>query len=390
MKKISFFALSFCLIVGAGFFLLEDEGERSIASQSERLVLLEQIPLVKGYEYRLKNEEKMAYKLANIFKKIADEAANADGSLNRATHAKGQCFRGKTQVVFNQNLSESLKKKLYQGVFSSEREFETMVRFANAKGEVNKDNVGDVRGMSFSIDTNGLIVDPMGSSRLDFMLNTSPMFAVRNAKEFYELMKAARLAQGDLSYIVNPLYFKTIYNASQLLKEFERDDTKSYATERYWSNLPYVHGLNSKRAPQEIVKFSASPCLGVQRLKTSNTKLDGNYLQKDIISRAADKGVCFNLQAQLYDKQKLVKSYGKKLSKWSDKNWIENGGMDWPEKDLPFHTIGKIVIPSGSAPEDCDQVYFNTRLHSAPEHLPLGSLARIRVIVEEISRSRRQ
>lgn len=386
---------TFLFIAGGTIFILdkeEVETGRELASESERLKILDDIPLIPEYEKKRKNEKKIYYKLAKIFKKIADESKNADGSLNRGTHAKGQCFEGVTRMETDKNTSSETLDRIKKGFFRFAGDFKTHIRFANAKGQVNDDRVADVRAMSFAIETEGLSVDEVGGSRLDFMMNSSPMFAVRNIKEFHELMKAARIAQGDRSYItqLNLSYLDNTYKAKKLLDKYEREDVLSYATENYWSNVPYTH-LNENDEKKEIVKYKITPCAGAKVLEESNTDLASDYLQADIQDRALSMGVCFKLQVQLFDKEKLVKIFKKdKYKKWTNADWIENGGMLWDEKELPFHTVAKITIPAGSRSVSCDDKYINTRLHSSPAHRPIGSLARGRVVVEEISRMRRQ
>jgi len=49
--------------------------------------ILSSIPLFKGLEVRKENEFDVASVLIGIFNKIENESKNADGSLNRGTHA---------------------------------------------------------------------------------------------------------------------------------------------------------------------------------------------------------------------------------------------------------------------------------------------------------------
>lgn len=56
---------------------------------------------------------------------------------------------------------------------------------------------------------------------------------------------------------------------------------------------------------------------------------------------------------------------------------------------MPFYTVAKVEIPSPAKTIDCSKEYINTRLHSSPHNQPLGSIARVRTLVEETSRARR-
>lgn len=394
-NKLVILSVASLSVLGGAFYGLSSldttQLGREIASKSLNLKILEEIPLVSKFENKMRSESSTSYKLANIFKKIADESKNKDGSLNRGTHAKGKCFLGATTLQTDENTPQEILQRIKKGFFSHSGEFKTYIRFANAKGQVNDDREPDVRAMSFAIETDNIIKDPLGGSRLDFMMNSSPMFAVRNIKEFHQLMKSARLAQGDLSQLgINPFYIKSTLRATKLLDKYERTNILSYASENYWSNVPYTH-FDNKNDTEEVVKYKVTPCGGASVLQESNENKASDYLQKDISERAMNGEVCFKLQVQLFDREKLANSFShKNFKKWSNSDWIENGGMHWDEKILPFHTVAKLEIPAGSKPVTCGDRYINTRLHSSHEHRPIGSLARVRVIVEEISRSRRQ
>jgi hypothetical protein len=159
----------------------------------------------------------------------------------------------------------------------------------------------------------------------------------------------------------------------------------SFAAERYWSNLPYSLGLAQDGSPAEIAKFKLEPCSGKPTPHAPNTDKADDYLQADIAERARKGDVCFYLQAQLFDLNKMnsVMKQNRKLS-----DWIEEAGELWDERILPFYTVAKIEVTSAQA-RSCDDKAFSTRIHSTRDLQPLGTLARVRAIVEETSRARR-
>lgn len=359
--------------------------------------LLKSIPLFPGVEKRVKDEDGKAKTLVGIFTKIQNEGRTKQ--LERGTHSKGSCFNGEIEIFSADELKSRFKMddptiaRVRQGLFARAAKMPTTIRFANAKGTTNADTVGDVRGVSLSIDTSGHAVAMNGDARQDYMFNSSPMFAVRNITEFTELLKAARLAQGDFDYFVNPLYIKAILRGKNLLEEYERNDTVSYAVESYWSNVPYSHGLKSDGSPREIVKYKFSPCDPSTFRRESSAGKASDYLQVDIDRRAAEGRVCFLLQVQLFDQKKMEtnRHAGRSLV-----DWVENGGELWEESLLPFKPIARVIIAgdgkdatTSSKKISCDDVGISTLLHSQRANQPLGSLARVRSLVEENSRARR-
>jgi catalase len=362
----------------------------SLASTtSTNVSVLNQIPLFEGLEEKSCTEDSQASTLVGIFTKIQAESHKGQPALNRGTHAKGSCFDGSLDILTADQLQASgvdsaTVARVQKGLFAVAGQLPALIRFANAKGDRNADTVGDVRGLSFSVNTTGRAASFNGDQAQDFMMNTSPMFAVNNIHEFTELMKLSRVTQGDFHYIVNPIYLKSDLRAKKLLDTYERNDTVSFATESYWGNLPYSHGLNANGTASEVVKYKLTPCDGRSAHAPSAGKAK-DYLQTDISARAAAGKVCFNLQVQLFDQAKLA-SAGVHPN-WSRTDWIENGGELWDEAILPYVTIAQLTAsPKQIA---CDDIGFSTRLHATRANQPLGGIARVRAFVEENSRARR-
>ena len=229
------------------------------------------------------------------------------------------------------------------------------------------------------------------------MMNSSPMFAVNNIHEFLELMKAARLAGGDFDYFPNPFYLSAVLNGKKLLDQYNRADVKSYATEEYWDNLPYTHGVNGNGTPMDLVKFKTTPCDGKGLQKESSKGKTENYLGEDILKRANEGKICFLFQVQFFNADAIRNTLGGKHSDWGVIDWVENGGELWDEAALPFYNLAKVEVrPEPTADGQnkvtevrCEDEFINTRLHASPMNQPIGSIARVRTYVEENSRARR-
>lgn len=412
MKK-PYLALACCLVLTACAdtatvtTATAPEPQRNIASvesaYSQNVQTLMAIPLVKGIEVRKDTEYDATSVLIGIFNKIENESAGQGQSLSRGTHAKGTCFESEFKVFSSSelknrfHLSDTQISRLKQGLFAQDGIHRSELRFANAKGAKNPDTVDDVRGLSFTVETHGDNKDYSGTHRQDFMMNSSPMFVVNNIDEFVELMKAARLAGGDFDYFPNPLYIKSVLHARDLLKTYERADVASYATEEYWANLPYTHGVRADGQPVDIVKYKVTPCDGHGIRREASAGKAADYLQADIRERALGGKVCFLFQVQFFDLQRLKKSLNGKHQNLNTSDWIENGGELWDESVLPFTTVAQLEIaPASSDPSQgfspevsCDTQFISTRLHANVANQPMGSIARVRTLVEENSRARR-
>lgn len=375
----------------------------SIAKEDSSLALkaLRSIELVPGSEYRVdKKEQEITKTLVNIFKELQDENISRDGQLNRATHNKGSCFNGKFRVLSDQELkdqaefkklknSDKLIQRLRRGIYSDIEDYNAEIRFANAKGtgKYQADTKGDVRALSFSLDLNGKIKDHMGDSRQDFNANSTPMFAVNNIEEFLGVMEVVTFSPG-LAALKNA---GAVKNGIKAILDNERTDVLSYATEQYWGNVPYTHGIEKNGKASDLVKFRLTPCDGDLKRQPSYGKED-DYLQVDIAKRANEGKVCFNFQLQFFNHHALTTyaiDHDKEKISWNQAKWVEEGGAEWPESVSKFYTVAKLEIPAGAERQNCGDRYINPRLHSTRENMPIGSLARVRAEVELSSMERR-
>ena len=373
-----------------------------------KLLQLSQIPLLDEVENPQSDEVAITEEMIRLFNMNAEANRNADGTLNRGTHAKGVCFQAKVRLFSNDELTsqfrypERLANRLKQGTFAGVGERAAYVRFANADGfgRVQSDTVDDVRGFSFSMQTDKR--DYAGTQLQDFMMNSAPGFITPGIKEFSELVKLGALQMKhpkdfklQINDLPNVFYFGDLFRnlSDPRLGNLTGHNTKSFATQEYWADLPYSHGLNDQGRVRDFVKYKVTPCDGRGTQKLLNTNgLASNYLQKDIAARAKSGQVCFYIQAQFFDlddqRNSLRLSDPRKT--WNLSDWIENGGALWDEDVMPFYTVAKIEIPRESSDQiSCGDRYISTRLHSNVENMPVGSIARVRPIVEEISRFRR-
>jgi hypothetical protein len=69
---------------------------------------------------------------------------------------------------------------------------------------------------------------------------------------------------------------------------------------------------------------------------------------------------------------------------------VEDASIDWPQDQSPYQVLGKIVLPAQDAYSPARRVYADDVLsfnpfHCLPEHLPLGSINRVRIKAYESS-----
>jgi hypothetical protein len=398
MNKTTKFAaiLITCLAVcGAFAFVFWPSAfKRSLSSQlamhDRNVATLHAIPLVPGVEHAEADEDALASDLIGLFSSFANHNVSPDGTVHRGTHSKGKCFNGQLEI------DATAEPRFRQGLWAQSGPFPVVIRFANADGlgRVQPDTTPDVRGFSFSVrNVSGLPIYS-GEARQDFMMNSTAGFASGGIHEFTEVVKMANIAvYHDLHCPPNPLYLKAAVHDLGLINKgnSENANLKSLAHTEFWGNLPYTHGLKADGTIQDVVKYKATPCdgQGTQRVQ-STSGLAADYLQSDIAASARAGSVCMLIQVQVFDPAAMRSAATASQAKWSLTDWVEQGGLEWSDRVLPFHTVGRVNIPAGADPEiSCDDQYINTRLHSNPANQPVGSIARVRTLIEENSRAKR-
>jgi hypothetical protein len=160
-----------------------------------------------------------------------------------------------------------------------------------------------------------------------------------------------------------------------------RQTIKPYQQLRYWSTVPFRHGLS------DVVKHSSTPSPDnpAHPLQKSNP----NGLQDELIRHLNEDSrmSSFDFAVQFLDADRMT-YWGKR----HDVNfWIENASLDWKEAEAPFHTIGRLTLlpKSQLSAEDAAATFIDVTGTSTPDSTPMGSINRARWSGEVASRKAR-
>jgi len=146
------------------------------------------------------------------------------------------------------------------------------------------------------------------------------------------------------------------------------------ATQQYWSGHAYLLG------PNRAMKFNVRP-----NGKTGGKKenwlrralkmlRDRNYLRTDLLRRASEGPIKFIFSLQLEKDPKSTP--------------IENGLIEWKERDSPSIPVAELVIDQQQEPQDCENLRF-TPGNFLPAHRPLGNIGRGRMFTYQASQEGR-
>ena len=149
----------------------------------------------------------------------------------------------------------------------------------------------------------------------------------------------------------------------------------SLATETFWSRAPIRFG-------HYAVKYNLTPAAGtVARARIEDSPPRGrrdNFLREDLVERLLGGDIVYDFRIQRYVN--------------ASDTPIEDGVLEWKEKNAPSETIAQLVIPrqdlndpeARSAESLVERLEFNP-FNTTEKFRPLGSLNRARKIVYQAS-----
>ena len=275
------------------------------------------------------------------------------GGKHRALHAKGHgTYIASLEIG-------AVAAEARHGIAAKPGTYEALVRFSNGATKLQRDKVGDVRGMAVKVlGVDGTKVLGSGATQ-DFLAILASVTPFRDADEFMRLVWAVRsppLALFRLIGAFGPI--RPFQLLGKLVKGF-KVPAASLATKRFFSALPIQWGPHA-------VRYAFTP---IDSLAAELGRGD-DHLGEELASRLARGPVAYALQIQFFvDEQRTP---------------IEDSSVDW---EAPYVDIGKLVIAKQDAAsergvqlrERGERLAFDP-WHALVAHKPLGNVMRARKI----------
>ncbi|MGV0028807.1 catalase family protein [Phormidesmis priestleyi] len=264
------------------------------------------------------------------------------------------------------NIPESLKV----GIFAQPKTYPLWMRLSNAssvekRGQFKSDLDPDVRALAIKLlQVEGEKVLDDEQETQDFLLINHPIFFVRDAQGFANLMKAS-VGQADEEEL------RSLASTFEVLKTITSKQVANPLLIQYWSTTPYQLGTQS-------IKFSVKPH---DQDTPGATPTSETYLREAVVEYLSEKDAVFDFLVQLYVND--------------EKTPIEDPMQEWKEQDSPFVKLATIRIPAQKSDfkerHRLDEGLSFMAWHTLLEHAPLGSvnLARKKVY-QEIVKARRK
>lgn len=238
------------------------------------------------------------------------------------------------------------------------------VRFSNGSGVRQPDRKPDVRGVAikiFGIPGKKLIPGLEDAKTQDFLMIHTPAMPVRNADEFFALVRAAKnplLLLPRLFLGLGPV--RALQVLPRLAKGLSRP-IASLATTRYYSAVPIRFGAYA-------AKFMIEPHARNEGTEKARTPED---LGEELAARLRGGPVAYDFRVQFFrDEQRTP---------------IEDASVEWREEDAPFVTVARLTLLAQDVASDrgrrvgetIESLSFDP-WHALEELRPIGNVMRAR------------
>lgn len=322
------------------------------------------------------DQDEMLNDLAERMKRMQLKATakakkqNPSATLKRGFHAKGTGVRAKFHV------NADIPNHLQIGLFQPNAEYNALVRFSNARGEVLGDLAKDQRGAAIRIKTiQGKELTPNDYESIqDFLMTNTPISFARNPVQFIEVGEI--LLDGIAKVIPSLIKKYGFTEALRILGVFLAPivSFKPLQMNQYWSRTSFKYGESAIRfliRPSEGSKTlsSSQQLQGVLRSVFQGIPQKDIYMRGKLLEALKENDLRFDFCIQLFVDEKNTP--------------IEDAYIEWKESDSPPIPIAMLIIPKQNYDEqlqkDMESMAFNP--WHTKEHTPLGliNLARKKV-----------
>ncbi len=288
---------------------------------------------------------RFAKDMVNIQRRVAHKSGLQG---QRTLHAKMIAGFADARLV----IDTDIPTELAQGPFQPGASLSAQVRFSNASSFHRPDAIPDMRGIAVRLD--------LGAGQSHDLLATS--YPVSHARDAAQFVKVANIANGPKALIL-PRFLLT-FGVKETLRilgnvRAASRTINSIATQGFWSRGAILWGSVGP------VRFSFQPA------SAPNSISGPGNLGEDLKARLASSDVAFRLNLQKFVDETRTP--------------IEDGSVEWQEKDAPSIGIAILIIPrqdmeAPHAPQssgDVNTLAFNP--WNAPSSFrPLGNLNRAR------------
>jgi catalase len=336
------------------------------------------IPFSPNLEQPHRDDERNAEEqLRTSLGKILDTTSRDYGHAIRAVHAKGHGIVQGRLVV-----PDHLPRELAQGLFATPGEYEAVLRFSTAPGDILDDAISAPRGVALKIlGVEGERLPDASDGDQDFLLVNGPVFGARTPGEFAKnlalLAATTDRAEGlkkawSATLRVVEGAIEAVGSQSVLLSQLGGAPEFHPVGQTYFSQVPFRYG-------DYVAKFAlrpTSPWLTEWQDETVDLRGRPDALREDVGRVMIEQGGTWDLCVQLcIDREAMP---------------IEDPTVEWDQSDSPFIPVAALIVEPqqswrhGISEAQEDHLTFSP-WHGLAAHQPLGAINRARRPMYEFS-----
>jgi catalase len=312
------------------------------------------------------------------FTQILDTTSKDYGHGFRGVHAKGHAIaRGRLSV------RAGLPAELAQGLFATAGDYEAVLRFSTAPGDILDDAVSGPRGLALKIlgVTGELLTGAEQDGAQDFLMVNGPVFGAPTPAVFAKNLKllakttdkaeGAKVALSATMRVVESM-IEAVGGQSSLISQLGGAPEVHPLGETYFTQTAYRYG-------DHVAKFSLAPVSPGLTERTGdkvNVHNRRDALREDIADVMIEQGGVWELRVQLCTDLDTMP--------------IEDPTVLWNETQSPFITVATLSVEPqagwthGRSEAQEDRLSFSP-WHGLSAHRPLGAVNRARRTLYDFS-----
>ena len=296
----------------------------------------------------------------------------------RDAHAKSHgILRGELHIY------PSLPAHLAQGMFKEPKTYPIIVRLSSAPGAIGSDTGPTVKGMALKIigvEGKKFLADQADEVTQDFLLVNDTIIPTGDVKSYHDMqLRQEKVMQGP-EFVQNLITEAGVLADKVLEAVGSKKEVPLVAPKHPKNNLlgENYTTLGAIRFGDYVAKVGVAPLSdNVKALTDKEEDIKEQSGWRDlVVDFFRTQGAEYELRAQLCTDLKTMP--------------VEDASIDWPQDQSPYQALGKIVLPAQDAFSPARRVFADDVLsfnpfHCLPEHLPLGSINRVRIKAYETS-----
>lgn len=301
------------------------------------------------------------------FRAMQQRRAQRAGRTWRALHAKSL-----TGLEAEFTVLPDLPSYARVGLFAAPGTYRAYVRYSNGSAIPQADRKPDVRGLAVKIvgvRGRSVVDGRTGIQAQDFLMNRGATTPFRDADEFVGFIRAAEKPLWLIPKLIMHFGFRGgLRVLGQLLKAL-KEPVLPLAQTAFHSELAIKFGAHA-------VRYAVTPA--ATAAPAARTPAQPDYLGDELAAQLRQGAVHYDFRIQFFRDEATTP--------------IENGAVEWLEKDAPFLTVARLTLtpqdtqsPRGRRVAGFVESLSFTPWNAAEEFRPLGSMMRVRHAVYRAS-----